>query len=142
MKFNNAIISLMFTMTFLISCSKDISVDKVQIDGSFKGFEGELDGDIFNLPFEGFSIEIKIKRINEEDAMVEVNPFGNGKPIDFPDQICSIKTDSDGFVNLVSLKDGSMYVIFYDKETIDCYPVNGTRISGSRNGKKPSWWDD
>src|SRR5690606_41804724 len=100
MKFNNAIISLMFTMTFLISCSKDISVDKVQIDGSFKGFEGELDGDIFNLPVEGFSSEIQIKRINEEAAMVELNPFGNGKARDCRDQICSSKTDCDGLVTL------------------------------------------
>ena len=133
---------LFITMSFLISCSKDDTVNILQIEGTFKCFEGELDGEIFDLPYEGFSLEVKIQRIDNEDAMVEVIPFGNNQPIDFPDQQCSIKTDPDGYLNLISKKDGSMYVIFYDKETIDCYPGNGTRISGSRNGKKPKWWDD
>ncbi|GGG90099.1 hypothetical protein GCM10007415_25620 [Parapedobacter pyrenivorans] len=131
-----------FSILFmLVGCNNEDLVTKNHIDGTFKCFEGELDGEIFELPIDGFSLEIKIESVNDQEAMVEVIPYGDGNPIDFPSQRCNLKTDADGYLNLISKKDGSMYVIFYDRETIDCYPGNGTRLSGSRNGKKPKWWD-
>lgn len=131
---------LLFVLAALALGCKKGSIDQPEIEGRFICFEGELDGEIFKLPKDGFSIEIIIKSIDYNNAMVEVIPHGNGEPINFPRQECSIGTDEDGFLFLKSKKDDSMYVIFYDGDTIDCYPGNGTRISAAKSGKEPIWW--
>ncbi|GAA0562817.1 hypothetical protein GCM10009415_51130 [Chitinophaga japonensis] len=130
-------------LALLAGCSKDDdAVDPGKIDGKFACFEGEVNGEISKLPENGFGIDIQITRIDENSATVEIIPYGNQDPIDFPIQECSIETDQDGFLVLRAKPDQSLYVIFYDAETIDCYPASGTRLSASRNGQQPDWWDD
>jgi|GEM_PF-1171108 len=140
--FRNVLCFLML-LTLLSACSKDDdSVDPAEIGGKFGCFEGEQNGEIFKLPEDGFGIDIQINRLDEKNATVEIIPYGNQEPIDFPIQQCSIETDQDGFVVLLSKEDRSLYVIFYDAATIDCYPGGGTRLSASRNGQEPGWWDE
>ncbi|MBZ4189418.1 hypothetical protein [Niabella beijingensis] len=136
------LLSLAVISDFSCKKNKDEEVSPESISGTFKCFEVEAGGDISPLPAGGMTAEIVVKSSDLKTATVDLHYTDNGKTSHFPTQLCTVTTDADGFLVLNKKNGGKLYLIYYDKETVDCFPELGIRFSGSRSGKKPSDWDD
>jgi hypothetical protein len=125
------------------SCKKDdAATSPNQASGTFSTFEAEINGQVVTLPTADDKMEIKIAVADGEHANVTITYYNQGQQQSTPSIACNIGKDPDGFLVLTEASTGNMLVMYYDQETIDCFPSPGDRLSASRNGKKPDWWDD
>ena len=125
------------------SCKKkDADTSPTQASGTFSVFEAEVNGQILTLPTADEKMEIKIDVADGEHANVTITYYNQGQQESTPPMACTIDKDPDGFLVLTETSTDKMIVMYYDQETIDCFPSPGDRLSASRNGKKPDWWVD
>ncbi|GAA4315311.1 hypothetical protein GCM10023143_26610 [Compostibacter hankyongensis] len=127
------------------SCKKeDIKVSGKEAEGTFTAFEITMDGKTTPMPTEDESMKIKVTVVDATKAEVILSLTTKDKTDQTPPISCSIKKDPDGFTYLTDIETGKELVLYYDKNTIDCFVPDGkgTTVSASRNGKKPDWWDD
>ncbi|KAA2242720.1 hypothetical protein F0L74_09335 [Chitinophaga agrisoli] len=129
-------------MTFT-SCKKDDKdTSPRQASGTFSAFEAEVNGEVLALPTASEKMEVKIDIADDTHANVTVTYYNGGQQQSTPPIACTMGKDPDGFLTLSETSTGNMFVLYYDEETIDCFPSPGDRLSASRSGKKPDWWDD
>lgn len=124
------------------SCKKDHDdTSPRQGNGTFSAFEAEVNGQVLTLPTADEKMEIKIDIADDTHANVTVTYYNGSQHQSTPPVACTIGKDPDGFLVLTETSTGKTFVLYYDQETIDCFPTPGDRLSASRNGKKPDWWD-
>ncbi len=145
MKKRTLLLGLLLTGSILtfISCKKDKEdTSPRQASGTFSAFEAEVNGEVFALPTADEKMDIKIDVTDDQHANVTVIYTNRGQQQSTPPVACTMGKDPDGFLVLNETATGDMFVLYYDQETIDCFPSPGDRLSASRSGKKPDWWDD
>lgn len=123
------------------SCKKDdTKVSPAQITGSFYAFELEMNGETVE-PSADEKVEVKISSTDKKNFSLVVIYHKKDGTQTIPAINCKLEHDADGYTILVDQESNNMIVLYYDKDTIDCYFTQGSYLSASRDGKKPKWWD-
>lgn len=140
-----------FVMTALLtfsSCKKedDTHVSSQEVNGTFHAFEAQInDEPVTPMPNEGESIDIQIKTLDKKQAKVLFIDHYQNNTDTLPPFKCAIGKTNDGFTILnTKTANGSLSVLFYDKNTIELNIIGDDQsvyVAASKDGKMPDWWE-